>query len=108
MAAQFVVSSPDRITLQITVPFDRSMLDFEARLQQELNEAGTLATAVQLRRFDADGSPIQVGPTTLYSKGQLPKEYQTPYGTVSIDRHVYQSPPGGPTFCPLEPRHGSS
>jgi hypothetical protein len=102
MATQLVNSSPGSITLQITVPFDRSMLDFETRLQQELNEAGTLATAEQLRRFDADGSPIQVGPTTLYSKGQLPKEYQTPYGAVAIDRHVYQSAQGGSTFCPLE------
>src|ERR1700728_5008231 len=64
MATQLVSSSADSITLQITVPFDRSMLDFETRLQQELNEVGTLATDEPLRRFDADGSPIQVGPTT--------------------------------------------
>jgi hypothetical protein len=102
MAAEIVSSSPEGLTLQITVPFDRSMLDFEARLQQGLNEAGNLATAEQLRRFDTDGSPIQVGATTLYSKGRLPKEYQTPYGAVSIDRHVYQSAQGGSTFCPLE------
>src|SRR5215472_2561763 len=102
MAAQVISSSPEGITLQVTVPFDNSMLDFETRLQQELNQAGNLATAEQLRRFDTDGSPIQVGPTTLYSKGRLPKEYQTPYGSVSIDRHVYQSAQGGATFCPLE------
>jgi hypothetical protein len=102
MAAQIISSSPDSITLQITVPFDRSMLDFETQLQQHLNEAGNLATAEQLRRFDTDGSPIQVGPATLYSKGQLPKEYQTPYGAVVIERHVYQSAQGGSTFCPLE------
>ena len=102
MAAEIVSSSPEGMTLQITVPFDRSMLDFETRLQQGLNEAGNLATAEQLRRFDTDGSPIQVGATTLYSKGRLPKEYQTPYGSVSIDRHVYQSAQGGSTFCPLE------
>jgi hypothetical protein len=102
MAVQLVNSSSGCLTLQITLPFDRSMLDFETRLQQELNEAGALATAEQLRRFDADGSLIQVGPTTLYNKGKLPKEYQTPYGAVSIDRHVYQSAQGGSTFCPLE------
>ena len=37
MAAQVVSSSPEGITRQFTVPFDRSMLDFEARLQRELN-----------------------------------------------------------------------
>jgi hypothetical protein len=102
MAAQIVESSPGSITVQITVSFDTSMLDFETRLQRQLNEAGNLATAEQLRRFDTDGSPIEVGPTTLYSKGPLPKEYQTPYGSVSIERHVYQSAQGGATFCPLE------
>jgi hypothetical protein len=104
MSAQIVESSPKGLTIQITVPFGTSMLDFETQLQQQLNKAGNLATAEQLRRFDADGSPIQVGSTTLYSKGQLPKEYQTPYGAVSVDRHVYQSAQGGATFCPLE-RH---
>jgi hypothetical protein len=102
MAAQIVHSSSQNITLQITVSFDQSMLDFETQLQQQLHEAGNLATAEQLRRFDTDGSPIQVGPTTLYSKGRLPKEYQTPHGAVSIERHVYQSAQGGSTFCPME------
>jgi hypothetical protein len=102
VSAHIVGSFPDSITIQITVPFGSSMLDFETELQRQLNEAGNLATAEQLRRFDTDGSPIQVGPTTLYSKGQLPKEYQTPYGAVSVERHVYQSAQGGATFCPLE------
>jgi hypothetical protein len=102
MAASIVESSPNSIMVQITVSFDTSMLDFETQLQRQLNEAGNLATAEQLRRFDTDGSPIQIGSTTLYSKGQLPKEYQTPYGAVSIERHVYQSAQGGTTFCPLE------
>jgi hypothetical protein len=30
------------------------------------------------------------------------KPYQTPYGETRIKRHVYQSPQGGATFCPLE------
>ena len=102
MAAQIVNSSLEGLTLRITVPLGDSMLDFETRLQQGLNEAGDRATAEQLRRFDTDGSPIQVGATTLYSKGRLPKEYQTPYGAASVDRHVYQSAQGGATFCPLE------
>ena len=108
MAAQVVSSSPEGITLQITVPFDHSMLDFEARLQQELNRAGNLATAEQLRRFDTDGAPIQVGSTTLYSKGRLPKEYQTPYGAVAIDRHVYQSAQGVRPSVRWSATHGSS
>jgi len=38
----------------------------------------------------------------FFSKGQLPKKYQTPYGEVSIERHVYQDNQGGKTFCPME------
>ena len=32
----------------------------------------------------------------------MPKEYQTPYGVAVVERHVYQSPDGGKTFCPLD------
>jgi hypothetical protein len=78
------------------------MLDCEETLQQRLNEAGTLATAEILQRFDTDGAPIQVGDTTLTSKGKLLKEYQTPYGVAPVERHVYQSSRGGKTYCPLD------
>lgn len=44
-----------------------------------------------LHRFDSDGSPIVIGQTTLTSKGTVPKEYQTPYGAMTVERHVYQS-----------------
>jgi len=36
------------------------------------------------------------------SKGRQPKTYQSPYGKVPIERHVYQTSQGGTTFCPLE------
>ena len=78
------------------------MLDFEEVIQQRLNEAGVLATQEALGRFDADGSPIQVGNTKLTSKGKLKKEYQTPYGVAPVERHVYQSSRGGKTYCPLD------
>jgi hypothetical protein len=78
------------------------MLDFEEVIQQRLNEAGVLATQEALQRFDADGSPIQVGDTKLTSKGKLLKEYQTPYGVAPIERYVYQSSRGGKTYCPLD------
>jgi hypothetical protein len=97
MSTHVVESSPNGITIQITVSFAISMLDFEAQLQQQLNEAGNLATADQLRCFDTDGSPLPVGPTTLSSKGHLPKEDQTPHGAVSIERHVSQRLSGKPS-----------
>ena len=37
------------------------------------------------------------------TKGQEPKTYQTPYGEALVERHVYQTAQGGPTFCPSVP-----
>ena len=102
MSAQLINRTENGFTVQITVPYNRSMLDFEETLQQELNAAGVLATHEGLRQFDTDGSPITVGSMKLTSKGQLPKDYQTPYGTATVERHVYQSPQGGVTDCPLD------
>jgi hypothetical protein len=75
---------------------------FEETLQQRLNEAGGVATAEGLKQFDTDGSPITVGPVKLTTKGQVEKDYQTPYGVATVARHVYQGPQGGVTFCPLD------
>lgn len=43
-----------------------------------------------------------MGSVKMTSMGLLPKRYQTPYGEVEIERHVYQTSKGGATFCPLE------
>src|SRR3954466_11479279 len=102
MPTAIVARSESSFTIQVEVPYGSSMLDAEEVLQQRLNEAGTLATAEVLQRFDADGSPIQVGDTKLTSKGKLKKEYQPPYGVAPVDRHVYQSSRGGKTYCPLD------
>jgi hypothetical protein len=102
MPAAIVARSASAFTIQVEVPYGSSMLDAEEVLQQRLNEAGTLATTEILQRFDADGSPIQVGDTKLTSKGKLKKEYQTPYGVAPVERHVYQSSRGGKTYCPLD------
>ncbi len=102
MPAAIVARSEAAFTIQIEIPYNSSMLDFEEAIQKALNEAGVLATAEALGRFDADGSPIRVGDTKLTSKGKLKKEYQTPYGVAPVERHVYQSSRGGRTYCPLD------
>jgi hypothetical protein len=102
MNATIIARSPTSFTLQVEVPYDGSMLDFEEALQRRLNEAGVVATAEGLRQFDTDGSPITVGPVKLTTKGPIEKDYQTPYGVATVARHVYQGPHGGPTYCPLD------
>ena len=102
MSAEIVNRTESGFTVQVTIPYNNSMLDFEETLQQQLNAAGVLATQEGLRQFDTDGSPITVGSINLTSKGQVPKDYQTPYGPATVERHVYQSPLGGATYCPLD------
>src|SRR5882724_897347 len=102
MSAAIAARTDAAFTIQVEIPYASSMLDFEESIQLRLNEAGVLATTEALGRFDTDGSPIQVGDTKLTSKGQLKKEYQTPYGVASVERYVYQSSRGGKTYCPLD------
>jgi hypothetical protein len=102
MAATIIARTPTSFTLQVEVPYNDSMLDFEAALQQRLNDAGVVATAEGLKQFDTDGSPITVGAARLTSKGPVEKDYQTPYGVATVARHVYQSNQGGATYCPLD------
>src|SRR5918996_3574172 len=101
-SAQIVARTKEDFTVQITVPYGESMLSVEEIIQEKLNEAGTLMTGEVLERFDTDGSPIRVGGNKWTSKGKVAKPYQTPYGEVVIERHVYQSSGGGRIFCPLE------
>jgi hypothetical protein len=103
--ANKVHSSGDKtieISFRIEIKDGTAMLDCEAQIQHALNKAGTEATAHCLELFDADGSPITVGGIKMTSKGRVGKKYQTPYGEQMVERHVYQTPDGGKTFCPLD------
>ena len=91
-----------RVTLQVEVDLAGSMLAMESSIQDAVNEVGSLATAQALARFDTDGSIIELGGERWSVKGYLPKVYQSPYGEVAIERHVYQRSNGGKTWCPLE------
>ena len=83
MDATIIARTPTLFILQVEVPYNDSMLDFEETLQRRLNEAGVVATAEGPRRFDTGGSPVTVGSVKLASKGQVEKGYQTPYATGS-------------------------
>ena len=92
----------NNIRITIEVDFGRSMLDTENQIQDALNEAGQVLTAGALEHLDTDGTPIRIGSLQLSSKGKVAKDYETPYGKVTVDRHVYQSSDGGKVFCPLD------
>jgi hypothetical protein len=102
MAATVVRRTDTGFVVQVEVPYHDSMLDAEDAILAALNEAGVAATEEALRRFDADGRPLRLGPMKLTSMGKVRKQYQTPYGVAAIERHVYQGPQGGATHCPLD------
>jgi len=74
MSATIVARSESSFTVQVEIPYNSSMLDFEQAIQERLNQAGVVATQEALRQFDTDGSPITVGPVKFTSKGRLIKE----------------------------------
>lgn len=102
--AEVVSVEGDEVVLQVKVKLSGSMLDMEEAIQSAVNEAGNLATGEALKRFDTTGAPIQVGSIRMTSKGTYLKRYETPYGSVDIERHVYQTSSGGKTWCPLDER----
>lgn len=102
MTASIVLISEKEVTLEVKVTLCDSMLASEEAIQNGLNEAGCLVTKEALARFDTDGSRIEIGGEKWFTKGPVPKNYQTPYGDVAVERHLYQRSSGGKTFCPLE------
>jgi hypothetical protein len=91
-----------KIEVEVFIPKGKGMLQMEELIQSSIHQAGLMSTECALCEFDTDGSPITVEGKKYTSKGQIPKSYQTPYGEVTIARHVYQSNQGGNTYCPLD------
>lgn len=102
MATKLERNADNSITVSVTFTPGKSMFESELNLQAALNEAGAAATGECLSMFDTDGGKLVLGGRKMTTKGQLPKVYQTPYGEVSVQRHLYQCSSGGAVYCPLE------
>ena len=102
MAAQLISNNGDAVTIQITVDLSGTLLEAEGRIQEACNQAGMMASAEALKRFDTDGAPIVLDAIKWTKRCAAPKKYQTPYGEVEIVRNVYQTSKGGRIDCPLE------
>jgi len=90
------------VTIQVTVRLGGTMLEMEESIQEAVNDLGRCVTEEALQRFDTDGSPIRLGSVKWTARARDPKEYQTPYGPVQVERYVYQTSKGGRIYCPLE------
>ena len=102
MKAELIAHDGEELTIQVKVKITGSLFEAEHAILDACNEVGQLATLHALKRFDTDGSPIQVGGIKFTAKGTTPKYYETPYGAVEVSRFVYQTSQGGKVYCPLE------
>jgi Zn-finger protein len=102
MTAKLISVEGSKIKIELTLELSRSMLDTEINIQKSLNEVGRIASQEALKYLDTDGSPLRIGEEIWKTKGEQAKEYQTPYGEIIVNRHVYQRSIGGKTYCPLE------
>lgn len=100
--AEIVARNGDEITLQVTLKLSGSLLQMENIILDGCNELGCAATVEALKKFDTDGSAIKVGETKLTARSKDNQTYQSPYGSVKLERYVYQTSKGGKIFCPLE------
>ena len=95
------------MTISITLPpgtGGASLLRAEERLMEAVNAVGRCAMRELLPRFDSDGQPLMHGQRKWTTKGKVSKIYETLWGEVLVERHVYQTSAGGRTWCPLEDR----
>ena len=102
MQAEVVAQEGSRVTLQITVDIEGSLLQAEETILAACNALGCRATEEALRRLDTDGRPIVLGAEKWTAKCRDRKVYQSPYGPVEVERYRYQSSRGGKSYCPLE------
>lgn len=100
--AEIVTREEQEITIQVKLKLSGNLMEMENSILDACNEVGCVATEEALQKFDADGSPILVGNVKMTSKGKNNQTYQTPYGSILIKRHTYQSSKGGEIYCPLE------
>lgn len=90
------------ITVSVTFELKGSMLEMENIILDAVNKVGCIGTEEALKHFDTNGSPLIREGVKWTSRNKDAKKYQTPFGVVNIERHVYQTAKGGRIFCPLE------
>lgn len=65
-------------TISINVQLEGSMLEMEENIQAAVNEIGLNATLLALRRFDTNGSPLELQGKKYTSKGAVKKSIKPP------------------------------
>ena len=74
MSVQIIKREGKKLTIEITVELEGSMLEMEEIIQKSVNDLGLIETEEALKQFDTNGTPIEVGGVKQTSKGQEKKK----------------------------------
>ena len=97
--------SDGTLIISITLPAGTgggSLLRLEEQIQEAVNAVGVAAMREMLPRFDDAGPAFVKDGRNWTTKGKVNKIYETAWGEVMVERHVYQTSAGGATLCPFE------
>lgn len=100
--ARIISQRGNKIMVEIEMTTAQSFLQCEDEIQDTVNAIGRELTTRRLQDYDTNASVITIGAFKAYSKGASPEAYQSPFGSVVLPRHVYQTSAGGRVYCPLE------
>ena len=104
MAPQYKIELDGSISITLNINPKGNYLEQEEQISEALSEVGLLAIELTLKRLDTDGKPVVSGNINYTSRGLEKKKFQSSWGEVAIDRHVYQSSQGGKLLIPMEQR----
>ncbi len=102
MSAELIQQKDNTLTIQFSVELSGQMLRDEEALQEALNDAGQVAMRPMIKQFDTNGEPIRINGVKHTVKNFGPEKYETPYGSVHVERYTYQTSKGGRAYVPLE------
>jgi hypothetical protein len=78
------------------------MMEIEEAVMDLMNTVGREVLTPSLASFDVVSSLVMLGGIKFYNRGLSPEVYQSIFGPIPVERHVYQSSLGDRTFVPLE------
>lgn len=74
MGAKLIKSENGKLTIELDMELNGSMLEMEEHIQEILNEAGLLATKTAMEKFDTNGEKIVYKNNKYTSRGKLKKK----------------------------------
>ena len=86
MTAKLISVKGTVIKIELTIEMSETMLESEDKIQEQLNEAGRIASKEAMKQQDTDGGVQEIGGKKWRTKGLQAKAYQTPYGEVVVSR----------------------